>query len=55
MPASRGQLDLDALVAKYWPEPAQAGSADSCLHALSHQAGSGCKPRYPKVLTPTGI
>src|SRR5512143_852613 len=36
----RGQLDLDAPVAKYWPEFAQAGKADVPVkYLLSHQSG----------------
>lgn len=36
----RGQLDLDALVASYWPEFAQAGKAAVTVRQLlSHQAG----------------
>jgi CubicO group peptidase (beta-lactamase class C family) len=47
MLASRGQLDLDAPVAKYWPEFAQAGKAQiSVSMLLSHQAG------LPAVRTP---
>ncbi len=38
--ASRGQLDLDAPVAKYWPEFAQAGKAQIPVKMLlNHQAG----------------
>ncbi|MGH7962839.1 MAG: serine hydrolase domain-containing protein, partial [Candidatus Binatia bacterium] len=38
--ASRGQLDLDAPVAKYWPEFAQAGKAQIPFKMLlNHQAG----------------
>ena len=38
--ADRGQLDIDAPVAKYWPEFAQAGKADIPVrYLLSHQAG----------------
>jgi CubicO group peptidase (beta-lactamase class C family) len=36
----RGQLDLDAPVARYWPEFAQGGKADVSVRlVLSHQAG----------------
>src|SRR6476646_2216379 len=36
----RGQLDLDAAVASYWPEFAQAGKgAVTVRQLLSHQAG----------------
>ncbi|MBI3757404.1 MAG: beta-lactamase family protein [Deltaproteobacteria bacterium] len=45
--ASRGQLDLDAPVAKYWPEFAQAGKARiPVFMLLNHQAG------LPAVRTP---
>jgi CubicO group peptidase (beta-lactamase class C family) len=38
--AARGQLDLDAPVARYWPEFGQAGKADIPVRwLLSHQAG----------------
>lgn len=38
--ADRGQLDLDAPVAKYWPEFAAAGKAEVTVrHVLSHSAG----------------
>jgi CubicO group peptidase (beta-lactamase class C family) len=38
--ASRGQLDLDAPVAKYWPEFAQSGKENIPVKMLlSHQAG----------------
>jgi CubicO group peptidase (beta-lactamase class C family) len=38
--ADRGALDLDAPVARYWPEFAQAGKqAIPVRHLLSHQAG----------------
>ena len=47
MLASRGQLDLDAPVAKYWPEFAQAGKAQIPVKMLlNHQAG------LPAVRTP---
>lgn len=40
MLASRGQLDLDAPVAKYWPEFAQSGKKNIPVKMLlSHQAG----------------
>jgi CubicO group peptidase (beta-lactamase class C family) len=40
MLAERGQLDLDAPVAKYWPEFAAAGKADIPVRwLLTHQAG----------------
>ncbi|MBI3246785.1 MAG: beta-lactamase family protein [Deltaproteobacteria bacterium] len=45
--ASRGQLDLDAPVANYWPEFAQAGKANIPVKMLlNHQAG------LPAVRTP---
>lgn len=38
--ASRGELDLDAPVVRYWPEFGQNGKADTLVrHLLSHQAG----------------
>ena len=38
--ASRGQLDIDAPVASYWPEFAQAGKADLPVrYLLCHKAG----------------
>ncbi|MGP0031313.1 MAG: serine hydrolase domain-containing protein [Acidimicrobiales bacterium] len=38
--AQRGQLDLAAPVARYWPEFAQAGKGDlPVLYLLTHQAG----------------
>ncbi|MEU2789395.1 serine hydrolase domain-containing protein [Streptomyces sp. NPDC007100] len=38
--ADRGELDLDAPVARYWPEFAQAGKADVPVRwLLSHRAG----------------
>jgi CubicO group peptidase (beta-lactamase class C family) len=38
--AQRGELDLSAPVADYWPEFAQAGKADiPVLYLLTHQAG----------------
>ena len=38
--ADQGRLDLDAPVAKYWPEFAQAGKAEIPVrYLLSHQAG----------------
>lgn len=44
---SRGKLDLDAPVAKYWPEFAQAGKANIPVKMLlNHQAG------LPAVRTP---
>jgi CubicO group peptidase (beta-lactamase class C family) len=38
--ASRGEVDVDAPVARYWPEFAQAGKDDLLVrHLLSHTAG----------------
>src|SRR5437868_5106103 len=38
--AARGRLDLDARVARYWPEFAANGKADIRVHQiLSHSAG----------------
>ena len=38
--AERGELDLDAAVADYWPEYAQAGKERTLVrHLLAHQAG----------------
>ena len=40
MLASRGQVDVDAPVARYWPEFAQAGKEEVLVrHLLSHTAG----------------
>jgi CubicO group peptidase (beta-lactamase class C family) len=40
MLAERGELDVDAPVARYWPEFAQGGKADIPVkYLLSHQAG----------------
>ena len=51
--ASRGQLDLDAPVAYYWPEFAQAGKeAISVRVLLSHQAGL---PALRQPLKPGGL
>ncbi len=50
---SRGQLDLDALVARYWPEFAQAGKeAITTRLLLSHQAGL---PTVRQPLQPGGL
>ncbi|KOX18770.1 hypothetical protein ADK67_35020 [Saccharothrix sp. NRRL B-16348] len=38
--ASRGELDLDAPVVRYWPEFGEHGKADTLVrHLLAHQAG----------------
>jgi CubicO group peptidase (beta-lactamase class C family) len=43
--AARGQLDLDAPVAQYWPEFAQAGKASiPVTMLLNHQAGLPAVP-----------
>jgi CubicO group peptidase (beta-lactamase class C family) len=47
--ADRGQLDVDAPVARYWPEFAAAGKADVRVrHLLSHTAGL---PTWDKPMT----
>jgi CubicO group peptidase (beta-lactamase class C family) len=49
----RGQLDLDAPVARYWPEFAQNGKAEIPVRMLlSHRAGL---PAIAKPLQPTDI
>jgi CubicO group peptidase (beta-lactamase class C family) len=47
--ADRGKLDLDAPVARYWPEFAQAGKAALPVHyLLSHRAGlAALRPKLP--------
>jgi CubicO group peptidase (beta-lactamase class C family) len=49
--ADRGQLDLDAPVAQYWPEFAQAGKEGVRVsHVMSHSAGlSGFDPPLEKA------
>lgn len=49
MLADRGELDLDAPVASYWPEFAQNGKEDvRVAHVMSHSAGlSGFDPPTP--------
>jgi CubicO group peptidase (beta-lactamase class C family) len=50
---SRGLLDLDAPVARYWPEFAQAGKEDISVRlVLSHQAGL---PAVRRPLRPGGL
>src|SRR5947209_11840914 len=50
---ARGQLDLDAPVARYWPEFAQAGKeAVTTRLLLSHQAGL---PAVRQPLRPGGL
>ena len=45
--ADRGLLDIDAPVAKYWPEFAQAGKGEMPVgHLLSHRAGPPRSVRY---------
>lgn len=45
--AERGQLELDAPVARYWPEFAQGGkAAATVLHVLSHQGGLPIGPKW---------
>ena len=49
----RGELDLDAPVARYWPEFAQAGKADIPVRMLlSHRAGL---PAVARPLAPADI
>jgi len=48
----RGQLDLDATVATYWPEYAAAGKQDTLVRQLlSHQAGSIAIPGADDLLS----
>jgi CubicO group peptidase (beta-lactamase class C family) len=50
---ARGQVDLDAPVARYWPEFAQAGKGDITIRLLlSHQAGL---PALRQPLKPDGL
>jgi CubicO group peptidase (beta-lactamase class C family) len=51
---SRGQVDVDAPVARYWPEFAAAGKRDTVLvrHLLSHTAGL---PGWDRRLEPTDL
>ncbi|MFM7140864.1 MAG: serine hydrolase domain-containing protein [Alphaproteobacteria bacterium] len=45
--AERGQLDLDAPVARVWPEFGQRGKeAATIVHVLSHQGGFPIGPRW---------
>lgn len=47
MLAERGRLDLNAPVARYWPEFAQGGKEGATLvHVLSHQAGLPVGPKW---------
>jgi CubicO group peptidase (beta-lactamase class C family) len=52
--ASRGLVDVDAPVARYWPEFADAGKEDTVLvrHLLSHTAGL---PSWDQRLEPTDL
>jgi CubicO group peptidase (beta-lactamase class C family) len=51
--AQRGQLDVMAPVASYWPEFAQAGKADMpVLYLLTHQAGL---PAVDGALSPEAV
>ena len=52
--ASRGFVDVDAPVARYWPEFAEAGKEDTVLvrHLLSHTAGL---PSWDQRLEPTDL
>jgi CubicO group peptidase (beta-lactamase class C family) len=51
--AQRGELDLQAPVAQYWPEFAQAGKEDiPVLFLLTHQAGL---PAVDRTLTPEQV
>jgi CubicO group peptidase (beta-lactamase class C family) len=48
--AQRGELDIDAPVATYWPEFAEAGKGDVTVrHLLCHKAG------LPYIDTPLGL
>src|SRR5436309_6898013 len=50
---ARGLLDLDAPVARYWPEFAQAGKVDLPVRwLLDHQAGL---PAFREPLRPGGL
>ena len=51
--ADRGELDLDAPVARYWPEYAQAGKEQTLVrHLLAHQTGILAlrEPQPPEAL-----
>ena len=48
---SRGLLDLDARVTRYWPAYGQAGKEQTLVrHLLNHRAGVVSFPRYWEVL-----
>jgi CubicO group peptidase (beta-lactamase class C family) len=45
--AERGKLDLDAPVARYWPEFARGGKGTATIaHVLSHQGGVPIGPKW---------
>lgn len=45
--AERGQLDLDAPIARYWPEFARGGKETATVaHVLSHRGGLPIGPRW---------
>ena len=47
MLAERGRIELDAPVARYWPEFAQGGKeAATILHVMSHQGGLPVGPKW---------
>jgi CubicO group peptidase (beta-lactamase class C family) len=51
--ADRGRLDVDAPVARYWPEFAEAGKDHTLVrHVLAHTAGVLSFPRYWEVIGP---
>jgi CubicO group peptidase (beta-lactamase class C family) len=54
--ASRGELDLDAPVTRYWPEYGVRGKGGTLVrHLLSHQAGCPrCASRCRPVPSTTG-
>lgn len=53
---SRGLLDLDAPVTRYWPEYGQAGKDSTHVHhLLTHTAGVVSFPRYWEVIGPDGL
>lgn len=51
----RDVLDVDAPVARYWPEFAVAGKSDMTVaHVLSHSAGLVSVPGYDEIVGPRG-
>ena len=53
--ADQGRIDVDAPVAKYWPEFAAGGKRDiSVAHVLSHRSGVITVPGYAEFMKPTG-